>query len=359
MYGSHTGHTRPACSAHTALTRTGSAMAALAALAGLAGLTGCSSSDDEATGPGPQPSAASPSQLPRDHSPFWVNPNGNAARQAARLLGSGKEQEARLIAKIAQQPVAEWIGVDDPESQTRGFTEAAAKADRDALLVLYNIPHRDCGQYSQGGAADGDSYRAWLDRAASGIGDRRATVILEPDALPHMEDGCTPQQFHEERYALLKEAVRRLKALPRTKVYLDAGNPSWVTPADRMAEPLRRAGIDRADGFALNVSNFQTTQASKEYGHTLSALVGYKHFVIDTSRNGNGPLSDGDHEKAWCNPSGRALGEPPTTRTGDRLVDAYLWVKRPGESDGACKGGPDAGEWWETYALELARNARS
>ncbi|WP_171166226.1 glycoside hydrolase family 6 protein [Streptomyces sp. I05A-00742] len=349
MYGSHTGHTRRA---RTALIRTATAVGALTLLAG------CSSSDDEAA-PRPEPSAASPSQIPRAQSPFWVNPNGTAAQQVSRLRKDGKEQDARLIGRIAQQPVAEWIGVDDPESQTRGFTEAADRADRDALLVLYNIPHRDCGQYSQGGAADGDSYRAWLDRAASGIGDRSATVILEPDALPHMEDGCTPQQFHEERYALLKEAVHKLKALPRTKVYLDAGNPSWVTPADRMAEPLRRAGIDRADGFALNVSNFQTTRASKEYGHTLSALVGYKHFVIDTSRNGNGPLSDGDHEKAWCNPSGRALGEPPTTRTGDKLVDAYLWVKRPGESDGACKGGPDAGEWWETYALELARNARS
>ncbi|MFI2791482.1 glycoside hydrolase family 6 protein, partial [Kitasatospora sp. NPDC018614] len=48
--------------------------------------------------------------------------------------------------------------------------------------------------------------------------------------------------------------------------------------------------------------------------------------------------------------------EPPTTRTADPLVDAYLWIKRPGESDGTCKGGPKAGQWWETYALELARD---
>ncbi|WP_372407864.1 glycoside hydrolase family 6 protein [Streptomyces luteireticuli] len=354
MYGSHTGHARRA---RAALVRAVTAGA-------LVLLAGCSSSDDSpaSSAGSPRPAVASPSQLPRTQSPYWVNPDGTAARQVTELRKAGKEQDAALIGRIAQQPVAEWIGVDDPESQTRGFTEAAARADRDALLVLYNIPHRDCGQYSQGGASDGDSYRAWLDRAAAGIGDRSATVILEPDALPHMEDGCTPQQFHEERYALLKEAVRKLKALPRTKVYLDAGNPNWITPAARMAEPLRRAGIDRADGFALNVSNFQTTQDSKEYGRALSALVGDKHFVIDTSRNGNGPLSSGsggDHEKAWCNPAGRALGDPPTTHTGDRLADAYLWIKRPGESDGACKGGPDAGEWWETYALELARNARS
>ncbi|MFV8128589.1 glycoside hydrolase family 6 protein [Streptomyces syringium] len=348
MYGSYTGHTRRG--------RTGPARAA-AAVGALLLLSGCFSSSDTAV-PKERESARPPTQQPKAQAPFWVNPQATAAQRADRLRRDGKSREAELLGKIAAQPVAEWIGVDDPEGQTRGFTQAAAKADRDALLVLYNIPHRDCGQYSQGGAADGDAYRQWLDQAAKGIGDRSATVILEPDALPHIEDGCTPREFHEERFALLNEAVGKLKALPRTKVYLDAGNPSWVTPAGRMAEPLRRAGIAKADGFALNVSNFQTTRANKDYGRRLSALVGGKHFVIDTSRNGNGPLNGGDHEKAWCNPSGRALGDPPTTRTGDPLTDAYLWVKRPGESDGACKGGPDAGQWWETYALELARNTR-
>ncbi|GAA0468536.1 glycoside hydrolase family 6 protein [Streptomyces sp. NPDC046215] len=346
MDGSNSGRVR----------RARAARAGAGALAGtLLLLAGCSSSSSSATPPEP---ARQQPQQPKTRAPFWVNPESTAAKRAAELGKGGDKQQAALLTKIAAQPVAEWIGVDDPQGQTRGYTEAAAKADRVAVLVLYNIPHRDCGQYSQGGAADGDAYRQWLDQAAQGIGNRSATVILEPDALPHIEDGCTPQQFHEERFALLKEAVAKLKALPRTKVYLDAGNPSWVTPADRMAEPLRRAGIEKADGFALNVSNFQTTQANKDYGRRLSALVGGKHFVIDTSRNGNGPLSGADHEKAWCNPSGRALGEPPTTQTGDPLVDAYLWIKRPGESDGACKGGPDAGQWWETYALDLARNSR-
>ena len=69
--------------------------------------------------------------------------------------------------------------------------------------------------------------------------------------------------------------------------------------------------------------------------------------MIDTSRNGNGPYTEGDPEENWCNPPGRALGEAPddeTRRAG--LVDAYVWVKRPGESDGTCKGGPKAGRRW-------------
>ncbi|MET9394206.1 glycoside hydrolase family 6 protein [Streptomyces sp. NPDC006624] len=317
-------------------------------------ITGCSSGDggdgpDEGAGAG-----AGITQQPKEKAPFWVNPDGTAARQLAALEKSGKEREAAEIRKIAEQPVAEWIGPDNPEEQTRGLTEAADKAGRTALLVLYNIPHRDCGQYSQGGAADGNAYREWVDGVAAGIGDRAATVVLEPDALLHLVDGCTPEQFHEERYDLLKGAVGKLKSLKNTKVYLDAGNAGWQQP-DQIFEPLNRAGIDRADGFSVNVSNFYSTEDSIAYGKQLSAKVGGKHFVIDTSRNGKGPYTQGSPEERWCNPPGRALGETPTTRTADPLVDAYLWVKRPGESDGECKGGPKAGQWWPEYALRLAK----
>ncbi|MFD7703625.1 glycoside hydrolase family 6 protein [Streptomyces caelestis] len=316
-------------------------------------VTGCSSSD----GDGPD-AGAGITQQPKESDPFWVNPDGNAARQVARLAEDGKKEQADQIRKIAQQPVGEWISPENPEEQARGFTEAADEAGRTALLVLYNIPHRDCGQYSQGGAADGDAYRAFVDGVAQGIGDRPATVVLEPDAVLHLVDGCTPDEFHEERYDLLKGAIAKLKGLKNTKVYLDAGNAGWGDP-DQIHEPLKRAGVDRADGFSVNVSNFYSTEDSIAYGKQLSARIGGKPFVIDTSRNGNGPYTEGAADERWCNPPGRALGETPTTRTADPLVDAYLWVKRPGESDGECKGGPKAGEWWPEYALKLAEGSTS
>ncbi|MFI2211059.1 glycoside hydrolase family 6 protein [Streptomyces sp. NPDC020141] len=328
--------------------RTGRAMAGVVGAAALL-LTGCSSGDD-----GNQPSKAS--QQPRETDPYWVNPEGNAARQAASYREDGDDEKAALIEEIAAQPVAEWIGTENVEAETRRITESAAKADRDALLVLYNIPHRDCGQFSRGGAADAAAYRDFVDRAAEGIGDRRATVILEPDAVLHLVDSCTPREFHEERYQLLRGAVDRLKKQPNAKVYLDAGNAGWSNP-DVLQEPLRRAGIDKADGFSVNVSNFYPTAESAEFGRKLSEKVGGKPFVIDTSRNGNGSYTGGDPKENWCNPPGRALGETPTVETGDPLVDAYLWIKRPGESDGECKGGPKAGDWWPEYALGLARGA--
>jgi len=318
-------------------------------------VAGCSSSDD---GDGPDRSAdAGISQQPKATDPFWVNPDGNAAQQVAAYAKAGEKEDAEQIRKIAEQPTGEWIGPENPEQEARGYTEAADKAGRTALLVLYNIPHRDCGQYSQGGAADGNAYRAWIDGVAQGIGDRSATVILEPDAILHLVNNCTPEEYHEERYDLLKGAIAKLKSLKDTKVYLDAGNAGWGHP-DQIFEPLKWAGIDQADGFSVNVANFYTTKDSIAYGRQLSSKVGNKPFVIDTSRNGNGPYTQGNPDERWCNPPGRALGETPTAKTGEALVDAYVWVKRPGESDGECKGGPKAGEWWAEYALKLARGSR-
>jgi len=88
----------------------------------------------------------------------------------------------------------------------------------------------------------------------------------------------------------------------------------------------------------------------------VTAALDGKHFVVDTSRNGNG-RPDGDTidgGPAFCNPPGRAIGQLPTTKTGDPLVDAFLWIKTPGESDGACNGAPAAGTWMPDYALGLA-----
>src|SRR5580692_11948254 len=113
--------------------------------------------------------------------------------------------------------------------------------------------------------------------------------------------------------------------------------------------------------ISLNVSNYKSTSSEITYGKEISKLLGGKHFVIDTSRNGNGPpkCDEGaDDETCWCNPPGRALGSPPTASTADPLIDAYLWLKKPGESDGQCNGGPKAGVFWPDKAPELARNAK-
>ncbi|MFF2569475.1 glycoside hydrolase family 6 protein [Streptomyces sp. NPDC058084] len=324
------------------------------ALAAALLLSGCGR---EGTPPSPVgPPGTSGGTAPAGGSPFWVDPDSDAARQVRQYESEGRMEDAALLRRISERPVADWPAGDDPVPDVARAVRGAASGRRTVVLVAYNIPHRDCGAYSAGGAHDGQAYRNWVDAFASAIGDAPAVVILEPDAVPHLVDGCTPGAHQEERLRLLSEAVDRFKRQPRTRVYLDAGNPAWIPYPAKLVEPLRRAGVARADGFALNVSNFQRTDVVRGFGAGLSRLLGGSHFTVDTSRNGDGPLP-GDGAEAWCNPPGRALGVPPTDRTGDELVDAYLWIKRPGESDGPCRGGPAAGTWWPDYALGLARRA--
>ncbi|MEV0739903.1 glycoside hydrolase family 6 protein [Streptomyces sp. NPDC050549] len=285
--------------------------------------------------------------------PFWTAPDSRAARQAATWREDGRTVDATLMDRIAARPEAEWLNGPDPGPVVRARTTAAARAGRVAVLVAYYIPNRDCGQYSLGGAPTAAAYRTWIDEFATALGDRGAYVIVEPDAVAQVVAGCT-RVVAADRYALLALAVDRLKRQPHTHVYLDAGNSGWIPEAWRLVDALKASGVAGADGVALNVSNFQTNKSSSAYGDQLSKDLAGKHYVIDTSRNGNGPYSGPD---AWCNPPGRALGTPPTTRTDNPLLDAYLWIKRPGESDGTCRGGPAAGRWWPSYALELARNA--
>ncbi|MFG2646320.1 glycoside hydrolase family 6 protein [Streptomyces sp. NPDC048436] len=311
--------------------------------------------DGAGSGPGSPGTSASADTVP--DTDFWVDPNSAAARQAAEWRSQGRTDDARLIERIADRPQGVWLYGPSPGPTVRAATVAATAERRTAVLVAYFIPHRDCGDYSEGGAASAAEYRQWVDEFAEGIGDRAAYVIVEPDAIAQGVSGCAKADTYE-RYGLLAYAVNRIKARPHARVYLDAGNSSWIPAVSRLVAPLREAGIARADGFALNVSNYQTNEVTSEYGNQLSAaLGGGEHFVVDSSRNGNGPYA-GDGVQPWCNPPGRALGTPPTTRTGAPALDAYLWIKRPGESDGTCRGGPRAGQWWPEYALGLASRAK-
>lgn len=280
---------------------------------------------------------------------LYVDPNSPAKRQAETWKRS-RPVDAALIARIAEQPVARWLGgwVRDIRREVNQAVSTMTGSGALPVFVAYNIPYRDCGSYSAGGSATATAYRKWIGDFATGVGGRNAIVILEPDALAGMD--CLGEAGRAERVALLKEGVRVLRAA-RASVYIDAGHANWHAPAE-MARRLKLAGIDQATGFALNVSNFSPTQANIAYGERVSRLVGNKHFIIDTSRNG---LPTNSTE--WCNPRGRALGVAPTTNTGHPLVDAFLWVKAPGESDGTCGGGPQAGSWWSAYALELSRMA--
>ncbi|WP_250005505.1 glycoside hydrolase family 6 protein [Actinoplanes sp. M2I2] len=289
---------------------------------------------------------------PRPPTELYVERTGPAVEQLRAYEAAGRTTEAGLLRKIASRPVAAWFADSDTARVSQVVTAARSFIP---VLTLYYIPHRDCASHSAGGAPTAAAYKAWIDTVAAALTGHRAIVILEPDAVAQSVQGCLSPAQRAERHRLLSRAITTLTANPGLSVYLDGGNPTWIADTATMSGALRRAGIARADGFALNVANFETTSSNIRYGTRLSRRLGGAHFVIDTSRNGNGPARRSSGDRHWCNPPGRALGNPPTLTTGHDLVDAYLWIKRPGESDGACgRGAPPAGTWWPTYALELA-----
>lgn len=273
--------------------------------------------------------------------PRW---HETAAREA------GRASTADRLAVIADQPIATWLtdpSIPDTVATVRSVLAAAREQRATPVFVLYAIPDRDCGHWSRGGTAE-DAYLPWVRAVTRALSGSHAVVLVEPDSIAQI---AVCERLLDTRLPLLRAAVRALSGHGLT-VYLDGGNERRV-PVETMAGWLRRAGVDRVQGFATNVSNFYRVDQERAYADELAdAIGGDPHFVIDVSRNGRGWRGD------WCNPDGAGLGQLPHVTRGTTRLDALLWVKTPGLSDGSCNGGPAAGTWWESYALALVENRK-
>jgi len=380
--------------------------------------------------------AAAANDVVNPDTTLYVDWRSSTLEQAANLEGQARD-DAVLLASF---PSASWFSSGTPDevaAEVDAVVTAAALEDAVPTLVAYNLPFRDCAQYSAGGAEDTAAYTAWIDGVAAGIGDREAIVILEPDGLGIIPwyttingetEWCQPAELDAgtaaaDRFEQLNHAVDALSALPGTAVYLDATHNGWLGVGDA-TDRLIKAGVEKADGFFLNVSNYQETAKLEYYAGWVSDCIALststapsaswwepsycasqyfpadpadittwpltdaaydqafadtglvrdranqKHAVLDTSRNGQGPWTPpagkySDPED-WCNPPNRGLGRTPSTDTGNPVIDAYLWIKVPGESDGQCYRGtggpldpernmqdPAAGQWFAEQAAEL------
>lgn len=325
-----------------------------AAVALLMALTACTPSSSAEPPPDPVPLPANPFV----GASLWVDPQSTAQQQANTFQEQGNAAAAEALGPITSQPVASWLAseVQDPYSQAERVTTAAAAQGQLPVMVAYHRPNRDCGSYSAGGSTDPASYLSWVGQLAAGIADRSALIVLEPDALPQAAGGaCGSPEEAATEYALLSQAVDILKKQPNARVYIDAGHSSWIGDQTALANALKASGVERADGFSLNVSNFQTTAESVAYGERLSPLIGRQtQFVVDVSRNGRGAPVGADGTEAWCNPPSAGLGANPMLGQDPALAVAFLWIKEPGASDGDCRPGePIAGKFWPDYAQRL------
>jgi cellulose 1,4-beta-cellobiosidase len=274
-------------------------------------------------------------------------------------------------------------------------------------------------------------YRQYIDNIASIL--KRYTnvptvLVIEPDSLPNLvtnmgNPSCSNQATQTSYREGIKYAVNTIKsASPAVEMYLDAGHGGWLgwqNNAQPFAELVRSMNIlDKIRGFATNVANYQPlgkpcpaplwclpsagntgaeccsdgcnlvnqwNPANNEHNYVLelSSLFPGEYFIIDTGRNAV-PNARANCAN-WCNPRDTGMGLLPTTKTDLKVVDAYYWLKTPGESDGCTEilpeGGrcnrfdsmcasadsigsrsgepraPQAGKWFDYQIKMLAKNA--
>jgi len=292
---------------------------------------------------------------------LYVDRGSPSWHQWRHYSRTGQRGKAALVWKIAREPKAVWVGrFTRPNFGVkirRIFASAHAQGAVPVLTVLRAQSTRCSASYDGGGRAEDARTRSWYRNLARVIGYDRVVIAYEPDSLGTVD--CQASSRRAARYRLLRYGVDALSRNPNATIYIEAGASDWEG-ASRMAKKLRNVGIAKVRGFMLNATHQDWTRANVRYGLNVSRLVGGKHFVINTAENGRGPihsfLPNGRRLTHWCNPPKRGLGPPPTTNTSDAMVDAYLWINRPGYAQ-ACQGRAIA--WYAPRALSYARYATS
>ena len=108
---------------------------------------------------------------------FYVpKPNHGAIEQIAALTAAGQHGDADLIRGMIETPQAVWFTLGTPaevERSVRATVKRAAAKGTTPVLVAYNIPFRDCAQFSAGGATSATEYDAWIDGFAAASAQHR------------------------------------------------------------------------------------------------------------------------------------------------------------------------------------------
>ena len=379
----------------------------------LAFTAGCASTSSTAAKPIAVPTTPpAPAVNPFTGARFYVDPE--FGKMVAKATAPTPEDGARLK-KLTAFPTAVWLEsletaklagptLDDALKQ-----EAAGGGPIVPVFVIYNLPNRDC-------AAEGSRGELFVDKGGEALyqsqfidviaaafaahPSQKIAVVLEPDSLPNLVTNAelptcaAAEQIYRRGVAY---AISKL-SLPNVFIYLDAAHAGWLgwpknlpRAVTLFKEVLATAGgADRIRGFAVNVSNYDPPREPKaqksgpddpsqdEIGYVEDLAAGLakvgvtgKGFIIDTSRNGKGGIRSTPGN--WCNVKGAGLGERPKVAPAPN-IDAFLWVKTPGESDGttdrkaarfdencvsddAMPGAPEAGELFAPYLIELTKNA--
>jgi len=292
-----------------------------------------------------------------------------------------------------------------------------------AAIVVYDLPSRDCAASASNGeipcadatcAAGIATYKTqYIDPLVAVLAnfpDVTIVTIVEPDSLPNLATNLANPKCTIAQNAYITGvayAIQQLSTLSNVHIYVDAAHGGWLGWDSGRAAAVTvfkqvltlAGGASKIRGFSTNVANYQplgsltdatdpcalapqynfATNEVKYVSLLDASLVASgitgMHYIIDTGRNG--VAASRTDCSNWCNIKNAGLGIPPTSNTaasGLTNIDAYFWVKPPGESDGTSDTSalrydyhcgsvdsmipaPEAGNWFSTSFVSLATNA--
>ncbi len=324
---------------------------------------------------------------------------------------------AAQLRKLETAPTAIWLdsiakaGAVSPALDAAQAEGAQGGSPIVTVFVVYDMPERDCSASASAGeltlANDGEArYKAeFIDRIAAQFRahpSARIVAILEPDSLANIATNLKVGRCGSAEGVYRRSMARAVQALsmPNVWLYLDAAHAGWLGWArnrSKIAQIFRdvlqeAGGPEKVRGFATNISNYDTLHGGDlarlepsdpcpdelTYVEKLAASLAEvgitgKGFLVDTSRNGRAGIKS--KSGTWCNVAGAGLGERPQASPVPG-VDAYWWIKPPGDSDGgsdpsapgydescganspdSLRGAPRAGQWFQAQLLQLVDNA--
>jgi endoglucanase len=218
-------------------------------------------------------------------------------------------------------------------------------------LTMYNLVHSNVAPSKIKGR-----YEHWISQFAQGLGNYRAVIYLEEDALITMPRISSAQR--KVREAEIAYAVNALEQDPHVVVYIDAGASDTLASPHEVAKLLNASGVRHAQGFSVNSTHHEWVTTEMHWGQQIARRTHGAHFVVQSGSAGRGPHLNPRPKtqgiEDLCNPPGTGLG-PLTWNTGYRYVDGLLWYANIGfTANIPCHDGePGLATFWPKYAFGI------
>jgi len=332
---------------------------------------------------------------------WYVNPDWAASVNASGVSASKK-------AVVSTQNTAVWLdsigtlnGTNGARSLIGHLDHAVATGKNLILIVVYDLPGRDCSALASNGELPGTAaglatYKtSYIDVIAANIASKpayanlRIVAVIEPDSLPNLvtnlsDPDCASVNSNGYYVQGIQYAINKLHAFSNLYIYLDIGHAGWLGwpsnfgPAITLYKNTIKgttAGGSSVDGFVDNTANNQvqtepymtanqmisgnpvrsafffswndyiqedTFDAAWKTAMTTGTdaiPVSSANMLIDTARNGWGGCGGSQYVSAPCRPTG-----PSTSTALETFVNASRIDRRPAKGDWCNQNGAGLGE---------------